>query len=215
MLRNLAKQPRALASTIFLVIIGVAALGAPLFVRDPYTQDLFATLKPPLFENDAGETYLFGTDQLGRDLFARLLYGARVSLMIGGSAVLIAAAVGTSLGLLAGYYGGVVDTVITGVTETILTLPFIILAIAIIAALGSSPLVVVLTLGLTAWVSFAKLVRAKVFELKDENYVLAAPRLGKQQWSRHVSAHSAKRHAAHHRGRYPATRYPHFGRGRA
>lgn len=175
---NLLRQPRALISAVFLLLVVLAALGAPLLARDPYAQDLFATLKPPLFANDVGETYLFGTDQLGRDLFARLLYGARVSLMIGGGAVLIAAVIGTSLGLLAGYFGGVVDAVITGVTETILTLPFIILAIAVIAALGSSPLIVVLTLGLTAWVSFAKLVRGKVFELKDEDYVQAALALG-------------------------------------
>ena len=176
-LRRLVRQPRALVSAVFLAVVVAAALGAPLFARDPYAQDLFATLKPPFFASGT-EVYLFGTDQLGRDLFSRLLYGARVSLLIGGGAVLIAAVLGTSLGLLAGYFGGVVDTVITGVTETILVLPFIILAIAVIAALGSSPLVVVLTLGLTAWVSFAKLVRGKVFELKDEDYVQAALALG-------------------------------------
>ena len=175
---GLVKDKRALLAAGFLAFVVLAALAAPLYPHGPLEQDLFATLKPPLFVSDAGRLHLLGTDQLGRDLLARLLYGARVSLLIGGSAVLIAALLGTSLGLVAGYFGGGVDAVITGLTETVLALPFIILAIAVIAALGSSPLVVVLTLGLTAWVSFAKLVRGKVFELRHEEYVLSALALG-------------------------------------
>ena len=178
MLRNLRKQPRALISVIFLSVVILATITSPLYTTSPFTQDLFATLKPPLFSGDDGQLFLLGTDQLGRDLLARLLYGARISLLIGVSAVLIAASIGTVLGLIAGYFGGVIDAVITAITETILTLPFIILAIAIIAALGSNITIVILTLGLTGWVSFAKLIRSKVFELRQEEYVQAALALG-------------------------------------
>jgi peptide/nickel transport system permease protein len=172
------RDKRALVSATFLLLLLIAVAAGGFFARDPFQQDLFATLKPPLFRSEAGQLYLLGTDQLGRDLLSRLLYGARISLGIGGAAVLIAAVLGTTLGLLAGYFGGLIDALITGLTETILALPFIVLAIAVIGALGSNLSVVVLTLGLTGWVSFAKLVRGRVLELRQEEYVLSAVALG-------------------------------------
>jgi peptide/nickel transport system permease protein len=180
-IHRLFQDTRALIATALLLIVAVAALAAPLYPRSPTAQNLLATLRPPLYRT-ADILYPLGSDQLGRDLLARLLYGARVSLGIGVSAVTIAALVGTVLGLVGGYFGGIVDLAITGVTETILTLPFIIIAMAIIAALGSSPVIVVLTLGLTGWVSFAKLIRSKVFELRSEDYVQAALALGSSQF---------------------------------
>lgn len=160
-----------------LVIIGMAALAAPWWPLAPNEQNLFATLKPPGFTVE-GTRYWLGSDQLGRDVVSRLLHGARLSLLIGISAVSIAGVIGTLLGMLAGYLRGWVDSVITAVTETLLTLPFVIFAIAIIAALGSSTRVVILTLGLTSWVSFAKLVRARVIELRTEDYITASLALG-------------------------------------
>lgn len=177
-LARLRQDKRALCSVSFLLLLVLGVILGGLFAPDPFEQNLFATLKPPLFRSETGQLHLLGTDQLGRDLFARVLFGARMSLGIGVSAVLIAAALGTTLGLVAGYFGGFVDSLVTGLTETVLTLPFIVLAIAIIGALGSSSTVVVLSLGLTAWVSFAKLVRGKVFELRNEEYVLSAMALG-------------------------------------
>jgi peptide/nickel transport system permease protein len=153
-------------------------LAAPLYPRTPTAQDLRATLAPPGTTSASGVTYLLGTDELGRDLVARLLHGTRASLLVGAAALAIALSVGTTLGLLAGYFGGWVDAVVTGVTETLMTLPFILLAIAVIAAVGASPTVLILTLGLTGWVSFAKLVRAKTFELRGEEFVQAAHALG-------------------------------------
>ena len=122
--------------------------------------------------------YPLGTDELGRDLAARLLHGLRASIAVGAAALAIAVTVGTLLGLLAGYFGGWVDAVVTGVTETLMTLPFILMAIAVIGAVGASTTVLILTLGLTGWVSFAKLVRAKTFELRGEDFVQAAHALG-------------------------------------
>jgi peptide/nickel transport system permease protein len=163
---------------VVLLPLALAALLAPLYPRSPTQQDLRATLAPPGTVTQAGVVYPLGTDELGRDLAARLLHGLRASVAVGAAALAIAVTVGTLLGLLAGYFGGWVDAVVTGVTETLMTLPFILLAIAVIAAVGASTQVLILTLGLTGWVSFAKLVRAKTFELRNEDFVQAAHALG-------------------------------------
>lgn len=172
------RQPRTRGALALLVPLLLAALLAPAYPRSPTDQDLRATLRPPGYVTEAGVRYPLGTDQLGRDLTARVLHGARTSIAVGGLALLLALTVGTVMGLLAGYFGGAVDSVVTGLTETLMALPFILLAIAIIAAVGASATVVVLTLGLTGWVSFAKLVRAKTLELRDEEFVQAARALG-------------------------------------
>jgi peptide/nickel transport system permease protein len=172
------RRPRSRGALAVLLPLVLAALLAPLYPREPTRQDLRATLAPPGTVTEAGVVYPLGTDELGRDLAARLLHGLRASLAVGAAALAIALAVGTLLGLLAGYFGGWVDAVVTGVTETLMTLPFILLAIAVIAAVGASTPVLILTLGLTGWVSFAKLVRAKTFELRGEDFVQAAHALG-------------------------------------
>ncbi len=167
-----------LASVLVLILVAAAAIYAPFDPIGPTKQDLFATLKPPGFRSPSGVVHLLGTDQLGRDLLSRLLMGARVSLTIGLASLVIALVIGVAFGLLAGYFGGVVDSVITGITETLMALPFVLLAIAIVAAVGPSLPVLILTLGLTGWVSFAKLVRGRVLELREEDYVQAAVSLG-------------------------------------
>lgn len=176
--RRWLRRPRTWVAGLVLLPVVLAALAAPLYPRSPTDQDLRATLAAPGTVTEAGMTYPLGTDQLGRDLAARILHGIRASVLVGGAALGLAVVVGTVLGLLAGYYGGVVDGVVTGLTETLMTLPFILLAIAVIAAVGASATVLILTLGLTGWVSFAKLVRAKTFELRGEEFVLAARALG-------------------------------------
>ncbi|NBC95938.1 MAG: ABC transporter permease subunit [Deinococcus-Thermus bacterium] len=179
--RRLARwlgRPRSRGALAILAPLALAALLAPLYPRSPTQQDLRSTLAPPGTVTEAGVVYPLGTDELGRDLAARLLHGLRASIAVGAAALAIAVTVGTLLGLLAGYFGGWVDAVVTGVTETLMTLPFILLAIAVIAAVGASTQVLILTLGLTGWVSFAKLVRAKTFELRSEDFVQAAHALG-------------------------------------
>lgn len=174
MWRELLRKPQAFISFGFLLLVVLAAVTYPLWYPvDPMEQNLLGTLQPPLTEG-----HLIGTDQLGRDLLARVLLGARISLMVGGIALVISLVFGSLVGLLAGYFGGWIDAVITGLTETVMALPFIVLAIAVIGALGSSTLVVILTLGLTSWVGYAKLVRARVLELREEEYVVAAFALG-------------------------------------
>jgi peptide/nickel transport system permease protein len=172
------RQPRTRGALAVLLPLLLAAAFAPAYPRSPTQQDLRATLRPPGHVTEAGVSYWLGTDQLGRDLAARVLHGARTSVVVGAIALALALGMGTVLGLLAGYFGGVIDSIVTGVTETLMALPFILLAIAIIAAVGATPTVVVLTLGLTGWVSFAKLVRAKTLELRDEEFVQASRALG-------------------------------------
>ncbi len=175
------RRPRVFLSLIALAAVVAGALLGPLYPIDPLEQDLMATLKPPMFAS-GGVTHVAGTDQLGRDVLARLLAGARVSLALGATALAIAMTLGVVLGVLAGFLGGVVDAVITAITETLMALPFVLLAIAVIAAVGASLPVVILTLGLTGWVSFARLTRARVLELRDEEYVVAAQALGARRW---------------------------------
>ncbi len=177
-IRRWARRPRTIGALAVLIPILVAALAAPLYPRSPTAQDLRATFSPPGTTTPAGTTYPLGTDELGRDLAARLLHGVRASVTVGVAALAIAIGIGTLLGLLAGYYGGWVDAVVTALTETLMTLPFILLAIAVIGAIGASTTVLILTLGMTGWVSFAKLVRAKTFELRSEEFVAAAHALG-------------------------------------
>lgn len=171
-------RPRSRWALAVLVPILITAALAPWYPRSPTAQDLRATLVPPGTTAASGAFYPLGTDELGRDLAARLVHGTRASVGVGVVALSIALTIGTALGLLAGYFGGWIDAVVTGATETLMTLPFILLAIAVIAAVGASTTVLILTLGLTGWVSFAKLVRAKTFELRNEEYVQAAHALG-------------------------------------
>ncbi|MEX2501584.1 MAG: ABC transporter permease [Trueperaceae bacterium] len=171
-------NPRSKVALLVLLPVLAAALLAPLYPVSPTAQDLRTTLAPPGTTSATGALYLLGTDELGRDLTARLLHGLRASVTVGATALALALLVGTTLGLLAGWFGGWIDAVVTGATETLMTLPFILLAIAVIGAVGASTQVLILTLGLTGWVSFAKLVRAKTFELRDEEFVQAAHALG-------------------------------------
>lgn len=178
--RHLVRTPTALFSFVLLALVVLVAITYPLWYPiSPLAQNLLGSLSPPMTETSTG-MHLLGTDQLGRDLMARVLLGARISLLVGGVALLISLVFGTLVGLLAGYFGGWVDAVITGATETVMALPFIVLAIAVIGALGSSTMVVILTLGLTSWVGYAKLVRASVLELREEDYVVAAFALGQR-----------------------------------
>lgn len=178
--RHLVRTPTALFSFVLLALVVLVAITYPLWYPiSPLAQNLLGSLSPPMTETSTG-MHLLGTDQLGRDLMARVLLGARISLLVGGVALLISLVFGTLVGLLAGYFGGWVDAVITGATETVMALPFIVLAIAVIGALGSSTMVVILTLGLTSWVGYAKLVRARVLELREEDYVVAAFALGQR-----------------------------------
>ena len=208
------KDRLALAGAVLLMALALAAIAAPwLAPHDPLQVNLPAALLPPSF------TYPLGTDQLGRDVLSRLLYGARISLSIGFIAVGISVLVGSAVGAVAGYYGGWVDAVLMRLVDTLLSIPTIFLLLAVIAmdpgerllALGMLPVagpmfraifaavdpqivVLMAVIGLMSWMGVARLVRAEILTLKEREFVLASRALGGSPWrliTRHLLPNAA------------------------
>lgn len=162
-----------------LAVMTLMALGAPLLTAyDPTAIDITNRLRPPAWAADGQPGHLLGTDHLGRDILSRLAFGARVSLTVGVSAVLIAGAIGITLGLLAGYFGRWADDLIMRLADFELAFPFILLAVAILAVLGPGLMKVILVLGITGWAQYCRLVRAQVLSLRETEFVEAARALG-------------------------------------
>jgi peptide/nickel transport system permease protein len=167
-----------IGALILVVIMLVAALAPLLAPHDPYAQDLTRRLVPPIWYERGTWVHPFGTDNLGRDYLSRILYGARISLVIGLSVMLIAGAIGTALGLAAGYFGGKIDLAITFVITTRLAMPVVLVALAVVALLGGSLTVVILTLGLLKWDRFAVVMRSATQQIRVLDYVAAAEAAG-------------------------------------
>lgn len=169
-----SRNPIALFGFGLLIVMALAALFAPqISPYDPYAVDFGASLLPP---NTNG--HLLGTDDLGRDTLTRLIYGGRVSMVVGLIVVGISGTIGIVMGVLAGYFGGVLDMVIMRLVDLLYAFPFIILAIAIVSILGASLLNVMLVLASIAWIEYARVVRGLVLQLKQEEYVEACRALG-------------------------------------
>jgi peptide/nickel transport system permease protein len=145
---------------------------------DPNEQRLLARFTPPIARTADGELAVLGTDQLGRDILSRVIHGARTSVLIGMSAVLLAGSVGTSLGLTAGIRGGVADQLIMRLADMQFAFPFILLAITIIGVLGPSIRNIILVVGLSSWATYARVVRAETLAVRERAYVDAARSLG-------------------------------------
>jgi peptide/nickel transport system permease protein len=161
------------AGLVIVLVAVVAAIGAPwLMPWDPARQDLPLRLDGPSLQ------HLFGLDELGRDILARVLMGARVSLMVGLVVVGVSAAAGTLIGALSGYYGGWIDQLIGRVMDVLMAFPGLLLAIALVAVLGPSLTNVVLALATIGWVGYARLVRGQVLRAREFDYVNAAKALG-------------------------------------
>ncbi len=163
------------------VIVGgmllVALFGPALVPHDPFTQDLMRRLVPPAWLGGNGE-HVLGTDQLGRDYLARLVYGARISLLIGTVAALTGGLIGITLGVLGGFLGGRVDDFVMFAITCRLSIPLILVALAVVSAVGSSLTVVVLTLGLLLWDRFAVVARTATMQVRTLDYVAAAQAAG-------------------------------------
>lgn len=171
-------QGGTLAGAVLVAIVLVVAIGAPLFsIHSPQQQDVAHSLLPPVFQGGAW-THPLGTDSLGRDLWARIVYGLRTSLLIAVPAVVLGACVGMAVGLLAGYFGGLVDTLLMRLTDVQMAFPFIILAIAILSVTQPGPLVLIVVLSLSTWPTYARVIRSIVMVDGQSEYVLAARSMG-------------------------------------
>lgn len=164
---------------VLLGLIFAMAIFAPLLSPfDPYDQDLSRRLIPPFWSAKANPAHLLGTDNLGRDYLSRILYGARISLLIGFAVMLISGLIGTTLGLLAGYFGGRVDLAITFLITTRLAIPVVLVALAVVAMIGGSLVVVILVLGLLKWDRIAVVMRAATQQVRGLDYIAAAEAAG-------------------------------------
>ncbi|WP_313892651.1 ABC transporter permease [Psychrobacillus sp.] len=178
--RFIKKNPAGFIG-IFLVSISVGcAIFAPWLTSfDPGKASLVSRLTPPSWSDPTGEsTFFLGADQLGRDLFTRILYGARISLMVGFFGVLISLVIGTILGLVSGYFGKWLDDFIMRVADIQLAFPFILFAIVVMSILGTGIWKIIIILGITYWVGFARLIRGQVIALKEQEFIHAAKAIG-------------------------------------
>jgi ABC-type dipeptide/oligopeptide/nickel transport system permease subunit len=169
---RLLRRPGSALALVFLLVTVLAAIFADLLPLDPYAQRLVDSLKGPTAEN------WFGTDELGRDILARVVYGARTSLITAAGAVAIAAAIGVPMGLLAGFFGGWRDAVLMRMVDVLLALPAILFAMALIAVLGRSQVAALIAVGITGVPSFARVTRAQVLSLRRRDFVTAVEAFG-------------------------------------
>lgn len=164
-------SPSGIIAVTFLVIVAILAFVVPLLPSmDPFAQDLGNSLTPPLDD----PAHPLGTDQLGRDILSRLAVATRISLLIAVGAVVISAAIGLLVGLVAGYRGGRIDGFLMTIGDIQLAIPVVLLLIVLVATLGSSPALLVVLLGLTNWVAYGRVVRAVVLSLREQEFVTAA-----------------------------------------
>jgi peptide/nickel transport system permease protein len=180
---RLLRSKMALISSIVLLLVTLAAIFAPLITpNDPADLALIRRLKGPGYVSNEGSQYWLGTDTIGRDVYSRMIYGARISLVVGLSAVLVSGTVGIILGLLAGFYRGWIDDVIMRIADIQLSFPTILLALAIMAVLGPGLDKIIIVLGLTGWVQYGRIVRGEVLSIKEEEFVTAARAIGQRDW---------------------------------
>jgi len=177
--RKLVRNPAAIAGVLILLVVIGAAVAAPYVApHDPMRQSLLRRFTPPVWVPGGNPAYLLGTDQVGRDILSRIIYGARISLVVGVSAVAVSLVVGVTLGLLSGFLRGRVDAVVMTVVDVTLSFPPLLLALAFVAALGPSLLTIIVVLGLTGWERYTRVVRAEVLALREKDFVEAARAIG-------------------------------------
>ncbi|MFN8495248.1 MAG: ABC transporter permease [Caldilineaceae bacterium] len=182
-LQRFRRSRRAVIGLTFLLIVTAITLLAP--VLAPYAagdQNAARTQLPPFSTATDGGYHLLGTDALGRDLLSRIMYGGRISLLVGVTVVAVAGLVGVPLGLLSGFFGNWVDTVIMRLVDIQLAVPFILLAIAIMAVLGTGLWNVIFVLGFSGWVGYARIVRGAVLSLREQPFIESARCIGLSNW---------------------------------
>ena len=183
--RRFRRSKLALGALIYVAVVALIALLAPAIATDrptapvpfgPNTVDIASRLRPP------DDQHRLGTDDLGRDVLARMIHGARVSLSVGLTATAIALIVGSLLGALAGYYGGAADWIVSRLIELVLCFPFLFLVLGIVALFGPSFLTIMIALGLTSWTTEARFVRGEFLRIRDMEFAVAARASGARDW---------------------------------
>ena len=176
--RTLRHKGFIIGAAILSLILAVALLAPVLAPHDPYHQDLAHRMQNPVWHADGTWRHPLGTDNLGRDYLSRLMFGARISLLIGISAMLISGLIGTALGVAAGYFGGRTDMIISFLITTRLSMPVVLVALAVVALIGGSLTVIIWVLGFLIWDRFAVVMRSSTQQLRGIEYVSAAKAIG-------------------------------------
>ena len=178
-LRRLWRLKWGVAAAVVLLLIVLVTLAAPwLAPYSPVEVDIQHRLGPPAWMEGGKTDHWLGTDQIGRDLLSRMIYGGRVSLLIGVTAVAISSTIGVLLGLAAGYFGAKIDWIIMTLINVMLTFPFVLLALAVIAVLGASLINMIFVLGVAGWPIYARVIRAETMALREREFVVAGRALG-------------------------------------
>ncbi|MGY3714611.1 ABC transporter permease [Sutcliffiella cohnii] len=163
---------------IVLLVVFVAIFANQLAPHDPNKIDPANMLKPPVWAEEGSSEFLLGTDNLGRDILSRIILGSQISLLVGISAVVLAGAIGVFVGLIAGYYGKFIDNVLMRIVDSFLAIPTILFALVILSVFGPSVTTLIIVLGVTNWVTYARLVRGEVLSIKEREFVKAAHSIG-------------------------------------
>lgn len=180
--RSFLRRWPVFSGIILIAVVLVAALAPVIAPADPLAYDYRNSKAPPAWYPNGDAKHLLGTDSLGRDLLSRMIYGARVSLMVAGISLGSGLVIGTGLGLVAGYYGGLTDELVTRIVDVWTGMPFILVALVIVVVLGSSVSTIAVVLVLIGWSPFVRQIRAEILTLRTRDYVLAARVSGASPW---------------------------------
>lgn len=160
------------------LVIFVAIFADVLAPHNPASNNLGDMLKPPVWLDGGSQNYILGTDNLGRDILSRIIYGSRVSLLVGVFSVILAGFIGIIIGLISGYYGGVIDNLLMRIVDSFLAIPSILFILVVLAVFDPSILVLIIVIGLTNWVTYARVVRGEVLSIKEKEFVKASKSIG-------------------------------------
>ncbi|MEC2159758.1 ABC transporter permease [Virgibacillus halodenitrificans] len=179
LLWKLLKSKTGLLGLTIVVIILISGIFAPFIAPyDPNKVSASDMLAPPMWLEGGSADHILGTDNLGRDIFSRIIYGSRISILVGVFSVLVAGLIGVTFGLLAGYYGGIIDHIIMRFVDSFLAIPTILFCLVFLAVLNPGVLTLIIVIGVTKWVLYARLVRSETLSIKERDYVKAARTMG-------------------------------------
>lgn len=183
LLKKLLKSKTGTIGLIVVSMITLIAIFAPILApHDPAKTNAAMRLLPPMWVEKGNSSFILGTDNLGRDILSRIIYGSRVSLIVGICSVMVSGAIGVVLGLFAGYYGKWIDTVIMRVVDSFLAIPTILFMLVVLAVLGPGLGTMIFVIGITHWVTYARIVRSEVLSVKERDFVRAAKAVGSKDF---------------------------------